>query len=174
MRHCTGRWLPAASTVKQYRMSCWERWNAASAASFLRLQWSGWRIMVQATGLMKYVSSPGCWDLTPRSLSPLSQRNSNPSSTIADCFLSLPLCRYVPALMAVQRVFAQATAHSGACSGKHVWHWSQATPYCRATRETVIPGSKLYWTISIFSCVVRRLHFSGPKTSIICSPMTSF
>jgi hypothetical protein len=25
----------------------------------------------------------------------------------------------------------------------------------------------------IFSCVVRRLRFSGPKTSIICSPMTS-
>ncbi|WP_416236432.1 hypothetical protein, partial [Salmonella enterica] len=24
-----------------------------------------------------------------------------------------------------------------------------------------------------FSCVVRRLRFSGPKTSIICSPMTS-
>ncbi|MFT7781416.1 UNVERIFIED_CONTAM: hypothetical protein ODR44_23435, partial [Escherichia coli] len=23
------------------------------------------------------------------------------------------------------------------------------------------------------SCVVRRLRFSGPKTSIICSPMTS-
>ncbi|EOV6129565.1 hypothetical protein ACOQ0B_005218, partial [Escherichia coli] len=28
-------------------------------------------------------------------------------------------------------------------------------------------------TIAIFSCVVRRLRFSGPKTSIICSPMTS-
>ncbi|MFL4540938.1 hypothetical protein, partial [Escherichia coli] len=27
--------------------------------------------------------------------------------------------------------------------------------------------------IAIFSCVVRRLRFSGPKTSIICSPMTS-
>ncbi|EPD8537997.1 hypothetical protein, partial [Escherichia coli] len=26
---------------------------------------------------------------------------------------------------------------------------------------------------AIFSCVVRRLRFSGPKTSIICSPMTS-
>ncbi|MBX4752733.1 permease, partial [Klebsiella pneumoniae] len=25
----------------------------------------------------------------------------------------------------------------------------------------------------MFSCVVRRLRFSGPKTSIICSPMTS-
>ncbi|WP_423827938.1 hypothetical protein, partial [Shigella sonnei] len=25
----------------------------------------------------------------------------------------------------------------------------------------------------IFSCVVRRLRFSGPKTSIICTPMTS-
>ncbi|WP_423827942.1 hypothetical protein, partial [Shigella sonnei] len=24
-----------------------------------------------------------------------------------------------------------------------------------------------------FSCVVRRLRFSGPKTSIICTPMTS-
>ena len=31
VRHCTGRSLPAASTVKQYRTSCWERWNAASA-----------------------------------------------------------------------------------------------------------------------------------------------
>ncbi|WP_424540246.1 hypothetical protein, partial [Shigella sonnei] len=28
-------------------------------------------------------------------------------------------------------------------------------------------------TIAIFSCVVRRLRFSGPKTSIICTPMTS-
>ncbi|WP_432433092.1 hypothetical protein, partial [Escherichia coli] len=28
-------------------------------------------------------------------------------------------------------------------------------------------------TIAIFSSVVRRLRFSGPKTSIICSPMTS-
>ncbi|WP_424141223.1 hypothetical protein, partial [Shigella sonnei] len=27
--------------------------------------------------------------------------------------------------------------------------------------------------IAIFSCVVRRLRFSGPKTSIICTPMTS-
>ncbi|WP_424141193.1 hypothetical protein, partial [Shigella sonnei] len=26
---------------------------------------------------------------------------------------------------------------------------------------------------AIFSCVVRRLRFSGPKTSIICTPMTS-
>ncbi|EOA0752282.1 hypothetical protein ACHLD1_004402, partial [Escherichia coli] len=26
---------------------------------------------------------------------------------------------------------------------------------------------------AIFSCVVRRLRFSGSKTSIICSPMTS-
>ena len=25
--------------------------------------WSGWRIMVHATGLMKHASSPGCWDL---------------------------------------------------------------------------------------------------------------
>ncbi len=25
VRHCTGRSLPAASTVKQYRTSCWER-----------------------------------------------------------------------------------------------------------------------------------------------------
>ncbi|OSL51370.1 hypothetical protein EASG_04128, partial [Escherichia coli H383] len=38
---CTGRSLPAASTVKQYRTSCWERWNAASATIFRRLQWSG-------------------------------------------------------------------------------------------------------------------------------------
>nr|WP_086650066.1 transposase [Escherichia coli] len=36
--HCTGRSLPAASTVKQYRTSCWERWNAASATIFRRLQ----------------------------------------------------------------------------------------------------------------------------------------
>ncbi|MGP6327696.1 hypothetical protein ACQ9PV_25675, partial [Escherichia coli] len=28
-------------------------------------------------------------------------------------------------------------------------------------------------TIAIFSSVVRRLRISGPKTSIICSPMTS-
>ncbi|GAB5106098.1 hypothetical protein EC2021H102_47050 [Escherichia coli] len=28
-------------------------------------------------------------------------------------------------------------------------------------------------TIAIFSCVVRRLRFSDPNTSIICSPMTS-
>ncbi|KLG58812.1 nitrite extrusion protein 2 [Escherichia coli] len=27
--------------------------------------------------------------------------------------------------------------------------------------------------MALFSCVVRRLRFSGPKTSIICSPMTS-
>ena len=39
VRHCTGRSLPAASTVKQYRTSCWERWNAASATIFRRLQW---------------------------------------------------------------------------------------------------------------------------------------
>ncbi len=38
VRHCTGRSLRAASTVKQYRTSCWERWNAASATSFRRLQ----------------------------------------------------------------------------------------------------------------------------------------
>ena len=35
-------------------------------------------------------------------------------STIADYFLSQPLCLYVPVSMAVQQVFAQATAHSGA------------------------------------------------------------
>ncbi len=34
VRHCTGQSLRAASTVKQYRTSCWERWNAASATSF--------------------------------------------------------------------------------------------------------------------------------------------
>ena len=38
VRHCTGRSLRAASTVKQYRTSCWERWNAVSATSFRRLQ----------------------------------------------------------------------------------------------------------------------------------------
>ncbi|SRA13401.1 IS2 element protein [Escherichia coli] len=38
VRHCTGRSLRAASTVKQYRTSCQERWNAASATSFRRLQ----------------------------------------------------------------------------------------------------------------------------------------
>ncbi len=27
--------------------------------------------------------------------------------------------------------------------------------------------------VSTFSCVVRRLRFSGPETSIICTPMTS-
>ncbi len=38
VRHCTGQSLRAASTVKQYRTSCQERWNAASATSFRRLQ----------------------------------------------------------------------------------------------------------------------------------------
>ncbi len=33
--------------------------------------------------------------------------------TIDDCFLSRPLCRYVPVSRAVQRVYAQPTAHSG-------------------------------------------------------------
>ncbi|CCI79138.1 unnamed protein product [Klebsiella pneumoniae subsp. rhinoscleromatis SB3432] len=41
VRHCTGRSQRVASTVKQYRTSCWEQWNAALAASFRRLQWSG-------------------------------------------------------------------------------------------------------------------------------------
>ncbi len=39
--HCTGRSQRVASTVKQYRTSCWEQWDAALAASFRRLQWSG-------------------------------------------------------------------------------------------------------------------------------------
>ncbi len=41
VRHCTGRSQRVASTVKQYRTSCWEQWNAALAAGFRRLQWSG-------------------------------------------------------------------------------------------------------------------------------------
>ncbi len=41
VRHCTGRLLRAASTVKQYRTSCWERWYAPSAASFRYRQWNG-------------------------------------------------------------------------------------------------------------------------------------
>ncbi len=41
VRHCTGRSQRVASTVKQYRTSCQEQWNAALAAGFRRLQWSG-------------------------------------------------------------------------------------------------------------------------------------
>lgn len=33
VRLCTGRSLRAASIVKPYRTSCWERWNAASAGT---------------------------------------------------------------------------------------------------------------------------------------------
>ena len=66
VRHCTGRSQRVASTVKQYRTSCWERWNAASAA---RLPASPVEWLTDNGSCYRANETrqfAGCWDLNRR------------------------------------------------------------------------------------------------------------
>ena len=106
---------PVAWTIIRQPLH-WRRRKIVAEAAFHRSQHDVlYCFTVEAAGSDRPVqcldhSSPA---RTWHAVSPLSQQNSNPSGTIADCFLSRPLCLYVPVSMAVQQVFAQATAHSG-------------------------------------------------------------